>query len=381
MRVLFLTHNYPRTAGDVAGAFLHPLAVTLRELGVDVQVIAPSDRGQGGEAMLDGVPVRRVRYAVAPRETLAYGGTMLQALRSVSGWRALAGLHDAFRREVRRQLQEHPDTVVHAHWWVPAALALPAGVRHVVTCHGTDVRLLRGPLPIRWLGRRVLRRATVITTVSRPLAVIISRVTGRDIPDDQVQPMPIPAVDRPVSSGGGGIVVLGRLSAQKRINLALESYALARQQGVTVPLVIVGDGTERAALEAQVSRLDLGESVRFVGAVAPTAIPEFLSRADLLLMPAENEGFGLAAAEALIQGVPVVACIDGGGLEELVSAEGAGCVVAPRPAAIASAMHDVLNSSGAREAAARAGEVWRTRLSPEYVADRCLDWYQRVLAA
>ena len=50
MRVLFLTHNYPRHAGDVAGGFLHPLAVALRQRGVDLQVIAPSDRGQDGDS-------------------------------------------------------------------------------------------------------------------------------------------------------------------------------------------------------------------------------------------------------------------------------------------------------------------------------------------
>ena len=60
MWVLFLTHNYPRHPGDVAGAFLHPLAVALRKRDVDVRVIAPSDRGEAGDTTLDGVPIRRV---------------------------------------------------------------------------------------------------------------------------------------------------------------------------------------------------------------------------------------------------------------------------------------------------------------------------------
>ena len=62
MRVAFLTHNFPREAGDVSGAFLLTLARALTERGHRVQVIAPSDRGQAGPPVLEGIPVRRVRY-------------------------------------------------------------------------------------------------------------------------------------------------------------------------------------------------------------------------------------------------------------------------------------------------------------------------------
>ena len=63
MRVVFVTHNYPRHAGDVPGAFLHPLATALLARGHDVRVVAPADRGRDARQPLDGVPVRRVHYA------------------------------------------------------------------------------------------------------------------------------------------------------------------------------------------------------------------------------------------------------------------------------------------------------------------------------
>src|SRR6185369_15529714 len=80
MRVVFLTHNYPRTPGDIAGTFLRPLAVALAARGHDVRVIAPSDRGQGGVERADGVLVERVRYARADREQYAYTGRMQDAI-------------------------------------------------------------------------------------------------------------------------------------------------------------------------------------------------------------------------------------------------------------------------------------------------------------
>ena len=46
MQVVFLTHNYPRYHGDLAGAFLHPLATALREAGDRVEVVAPAEIGR-----------------------------------------------------------------------------------------------------------------------------------------------------------------------------------------------------------------------------------------------------------------------------------------------------------------------------------------------
>lgn len=48
MRVVFLTHNYPRWPGDLSGSFLGTLAAALVRRGIEVRVVAPSDAGQGG---------------------------------------------------------------------------------------------------------------------------------------------------------------------------------------------------------------------------------------------------------------------------------------------------------------------------------------------
>lgn len=381
MRVVFLTHNYPRHAGDVAGAFLHPLAVALRNRGVDLTVIAPSDRGEDGNGELDGVPVRRVRYALATHETLAYTGTMTNALRSLRGLRAFNGMVAAFRREVDAERRADPRTVVHAHWWTPAGMALPRGVPSVITCHGTDVRLLRSVIPARWIARRVLRRAGVVTTVSRALARELERATGITVPEEQAQAMPIPAVERAPSRGGGGVVVLGRLTDQKRVELAIEALALLAERGRSLTMTIAGEGAARVRLEQLVATRRLGEQVRFLGAITPDQVPEFLETADVMLMPALQEGMGLAAAEALIQGVPVVACRDGGGLLEVVPASAGGRVVAPEPAALAEAVASVVDDPASRDAAWVAGRAWQHRLSPDHVAERFHGWYERVLAA
>lgn len=375
MRVVFLTHNYPRFAGDVSGSFLATLAGALRDRGHDLRVIAPSDQGQIGDLVLDGIPVQRVRYAAAVKETLAYRGTMAEAARSPAGALRAWSLVRTMRRAARAALDEGAE-VVHAHWWVPAGLATPPGAPLVVTLHGTDAGLLDRSGVARWLARPLLRRAQVVTAVSAHAAGQVLRATGHEIPASCIQPMPVDLGRYGAAgTGGGGMVAVARLTRQKRIDLALR--ALASAPADLPPLTIVGAGPERETLEALAQELGVERRVRFLGAVPPGEVVALLQRADLALFPAIGEGFGLAAAEALMAGVPVVACQDGGGVLDVVPASGAGRQVPPTPEAIARAARELLADPAARTAATREGERWRDRLSPARVAEVCESWYRQ----
>jgi glycosyltransferase involved in cell wall biosynthesis len=380
VRVIFLTHNYPRWSGDVAGSFLGSLAPALLRQGVDVRVIAPSDAGQGGTDVLEGVTVRRVRYASAAAETLAYTGTLQGALRSPAGWRALLGLWRALRRGAREEIDAGAD-LIHAHWWVPAGLASPAGARTVLTVHGTDAALLRHSPVARCLARRVFARAQVITAVSQQLADWVEEGTGRRLDPFHVHPMPVETNHFRWSTGGGGALVIARLTAQKRVHLAVDAAARLISSGLPLRLTIVGDGPERASLEQQVSEAGIRSAVSFAGAVAVAEIPGYLARADVMIFPARGEGFGLAAAEALMAGVPVVACVDGAGVLEVVPESGAGRLALPEPGAIGDAVLSILEDPAARQAARKAGESWRLRLAPDQVATICHGWYREALSA
>jgi glycosyltransferase involved in cell wall biosynthesis len=378
VRVVFLTHNYPRWAGDVSGAFLATLAGGLARRGIEVRVVAPSDEGRGGEDELDGIPVRRVRYASARAETLAYRGTMQAALRAPSGIRALAGLWRALRRAASEEARAGAD-LFHAHWWVPAGMALPSGARSVLTVHGTDAALLRRSRIARTLARPVFQRATVVTAVSRELAGWVQSGVGRFVDPAHVQPMPVDSRDRPWSVGGGGAIVVSRLTPQKRVSLAIETVAFLASCGHEMPLTIVGDGPERAALERLVDKLGITSFVTFTGAVPSAEVPNYLARADLMIFPAQGEGFGLVAAEALMAGVPVVACWDGGGVLDVVPPNGAGRLTLPAPEAMGDAILGLFLEPDHRDMARLVGESWRARLAPDHVAHICEGWYREAL--
>lgn len=379
MRVVFLTHNFPRFEGDPSGAFLATLASALRARGTDVRVVAPSDGGQQGEPELLGVPVRRVRYAPPDREVIAYRGTLAGILRAPGRWPILASLLRALRSGAREELARGAQ-LVHAHWWVPGGLAAPVTHPMVLTVHGTDGALLGRSALARAVARPVFRRARVVTAVSSPLARVIETRTGRRVGPEWVAPMPV-EVSRYSgwSKGGEGAVVVARLTAQKRVHLALQALPLLADRGHNLALTIIGDGPERAELELLAGSLGLGGQVHFAGLRAPTEVSSFLLRADLMFFPAVDEGFGLAAAEALMTGVPVVACQDGGGVLDIVPTGGAGRVAEATPAALAQAAAELLEDPAATANARHLGELWRDRLSPERIATRCEAWYHEAL--
>ena len=79
-------------------------------------------------------------------------------------------------------------------------------------------------------------------------------------------------------------------------------------------LLLAGDGPERYSLEVLCRELNLCDRVTFIGKVRDTQ--HVLEIADVFVLPSETESFGLAALEAMAQGVPVIST-DTGGIPEV----------------------------------------------------------------
>src|SRR5262245_17866263 len=197
MKVLFLTHSFPRQLGDAPGSFLLRLAIALRAEGVDTSVVAPAAPGIPEHDHLDGVPVERFRYAPRRFETLAYAGNM--ATQFKQSWSArvtmLGFLGSEFRSAVRARREFEPD-LVHAHWWFPSGLVGTWLARFsnkplVTTMHGTDVRLARTVAFSRPAFRHVMHHSAAVTAVSRFLASEAQEIVSAPAPI--VAPMPVSA--------------------------------------------------------------------------------------------------------------------------------------------------------------------------------------------
>jgi len=381
MRILFVAHSFPRAEGDFAGAFLWRLAEGLVGRDHHVTVVAPADRGDVGEPMLGRVRVRRVRYASPGAETLAYQGIMhRRAARSPLAALAFGLMLRAFARAVDEETLRGGAQIIHAHWWVPAGLAVRYARRrgrpYLVTLHGTDVALARRFPGGRALMAGVLRAATGVTAVSSFLAAEAAAALGIPRTGIPVTPMPLAVgLGADLDQARSGAVFVGRLTRQKGLHDLLEALAILRRDGLRLDLTVIGDGPERANLKAQA--LALGLSVSFAGFVAPEHVARHLHDKQVFVLPALNEGLGLAIAEALTQGVPVVATRSGG-IPDLIVDPEAGILVPPAdPPSLAAAIRAVLRDERYRVAAWRAGRILADRLSPEKVAEQFEELYTR----
>src|SRR4051812_21574756 len=360
--VLFL-HNRYRTTGGEERAVDDLLWLVREHLGEDAELLARDSaqlgRARAAAALLGG-GMQPGDVAAAVRRTgarVVHAHNLLPSL----GWRALAAAREAGARVV---LHLHNYRLVCAVGTCftrgedctrcPGRDTLP-GVR--LNCRGTGPEAAVYGLSLALWQRRLTAHAVRIVVPSR---FALDRLTQLGAPLTAPTAV-VPHLVREIAAEprfdpAGPALVASRLAPEKGVDVAIEACRAAG-----VPLVVAGDGPERPALER------MGGDVRFAGKVAPERLAELRASARVALVPTRAaETFGLAAAEAMAAGLPVIAS-RAGALSELVPEDS---LVAPGDAAaLAAAIADGRRdpSTGLR--------IIRERCAPEAVAARLAEVY------
>ncbi len=195
------------------------------------------------------------------------------------------------------------------------------------------------PAPLAWLGRflegtvmpRVYRGVTTVAVSDSTRRAMVERLgwhgpitllrNGNVPPRAAGDVSPADTVDR--------LVVLGRLSPHKRVDLVVRAVAALQPTRPALHLDVIGKGPDRNRLEALVRDLDVGKHVTFHGYVSEDAKADLLSRARLHVCASDVEGWGQVVIEAAAYGVPTVAR-DVPGLRDSVRHETTGWLL-PEP--------------------------------------------------
>lgn len=156
---------------------------------------------------------------------------------------------------------------------------------------------------------------------------------------------PVLGASIPALPNGRFLLGVGRLAPQKRWDRLIDAFGQVAQRDLA--LVIIGEGGERAALEAQVARLGLEGRVLLPGHVAdPTPI---LARAAALALVSDFEGVPGVLREALAVGTPVVTTDSSVAVREIVTHPSLGSIVPPGDGvALVAALDDWLVPGRAR---------------------------------
>lgn len=182
--------------------------------------------------------------------------------------------------------------------------------------------------------RTGLTEARKIFTNARNTADRLARFNGIEA-EALYHPPPLAGRYRTEASQGFALAA-GRLDAWKRVDLAIAAAAAGR-----FPLVVAGDGADRARLEGLAR--GSGADVRFTGRVSDDELLGLYATCGAVIFPPADEDYGYIALEAFLSKKPVVTCTDSGGpLEFVVDGEN-GRVVAPEAAALGAAAADLLS--------------------------------------
>ena len=367
MKLLLLNYEFPPVGGGAANATAF-LARALVAQGHDVTVLTTAFGALRGATTENGVAVLRVRTGrrnadrSTPSDMLAF---------------LAAALGPALRLARRRRF----DATI-AFFTIPSAplamaLRLLFGIPYVVSLRGGDVpdfvpeirHIHRAIAPLR---RAVLKRARVIVANSASLARL----------SESIDPFPVQVipngVDASIFAPGAAsarhaddefrILFVGRLNVQKNVDALIESMAaLAALPGPRAVLEIVGDGSERPALERLAAQRGVATSLHWSGWLAKPAVIARYQRAHVFVNPSFYEGMPNTILEAMACALPVVATRIGGNDDLVVEGETGFLVGVAAPHEVTEALQRLRTDP---KLGARLGERGRQRVVEAF------DWSQ-----
>lgn len=236
---------------------------------------------------------------------------------------------------VRADLKEMVPDVALAHFGQTAVRVLPLtrrlGVPLVAHFHGFDLSSsLRNNRWYRWSLHAALPGFAAVVVVGTQQAKVVEdlgvpreriHLIPCGVPIAQFEPRPAPQVDEPVR-----FISISRLVEQKGVDISLAAFARVAATRPEVRFDIVGDGPQRASLEAAASRLQIADRVTFHGDVDPAGVRELLQGAQVFVQHSIErngwfEGFGVSVTEASATALPVVVSRCGGLLDQVIDGE------------------------------------------------------------
>jgi len=168
---------------------------------------------------------------------------------------------------------------------------------------------------------------------------------------------------------GDYILLVSRLEPLKRVDLAIRAMAHVSRP---IRLVIVGDGSQRAALERDAARSGAADRITFTGALWGEPVAEMYAGALGVIYAPFDEDYGYVTLEAFLAAKPVVTATDAGGPLEFVRDGVNGFITPPDPIALAASINRIAADRSLAERLGHAGQSLARTITWDGVIEQLL---------
>ena len=335
MKVLIITNAFPNSAEETRGIFTYQIVKALQKK-CDVEVIAPLP---WVPSMLTKSFAAKFPHARVPfHENI--GGIEVYHPRYLVIPKLVGFMHAVFMffpllKTVNRLENEETIDLINAHWIFPDGVAAAWIARKlrkpvVLTALGCDINLYSTMILRRFQIADVLKKAGHITTVSSNLKDMVCslKISNKnvDVIPNGIDLSLFSIIDKldakkklGISPNQSFILTVGSLDEVKGTKYLVEALGAMKKSDSPPPLLIsIGDGPLKLSLCSLAEKLDVADSMRFLGKRPHKEIPLWMNASDLFCLPSLREGHPNVVIEALACGVPVIAA-NVGAIPEIIN--------------------------------------------------------------
>ncbi len=392
MKVLTVTHVFPRHGEDTVAPFLRNFHQALIRNGAEVVVSAPHHAGLAMEEQAeDGYRISRFRYSSDRLERIAYQGQMHELVikNHFNKLLFIQFLATQFVHIAKMIKQEKPD-LIHVHWWIPSGLTVLIAAKlfkipYVITTHGTDVFILQRFKFLRPFAKMVFGNASRVHVISTYVQSLLQDFLPSKTAYDTV-PMPVreeifPLI-QPHHSRGHTILGIGRLVERKGFAVLIRALALLPEP---YRVTLIGTGPEKENLVALATECSVEQRITWIDSVPPKGLSEQFQNADIFVLPSltdwkgEKEGLGMVLLEATRSGVPLI-CSNSGGMTDIVTDCKTGRLFPENDhAALAEMIQSLENQEFCVQMVKNAQDRYRSTFAQEMIGKRAVESYTKAI--
>jgi glycosyltransferase involved in cell wall biosynthesis len=319
MKILIISHLYPRKNNSILGNFVHSQALWLKSAGHDVEVVSPQGyfwpikkNNGAAHAVAEGINVSYVSYLTFSNLGLLWTDYLLAKI-------------------IRKSIDVADYDLIYAHTLLPdGSTAIKLGKKFnkpvSVYIHGADVQKKND----RWYLKRKIQKgltsADQVLVNSRKTEKLVNDIIGAK--KALLSPLgvwPVPVYPKKTSPELR-LLTVGNLVPEKGHRYSIEAVKRLIKHGMNLEFKIVGDGPEAAHLKKMATGYD---QICFLGRVNNEIVQKEMANTDIFLMPSFNEAFGVVYLEALWQRTPIIGC-RGQGVEDILQYGECGILVEPQ---------------------------------------------------